>query len=313
MPKREFLVPPLVGLDQRLDVFLSEKINELTRSQIQKIVDKQKVKVNSVIRKSSYKLREGDRVELEYEIPKPEEIKAENIPLKLEYSDDHIVVVDKPSGMVVHPGAGRTHGTLVNALLYHFPELAEVGPKERPGIVHRLDKETSGLMVVAKTQKAQKDLQQQFRMREVNKHYLGLVWGKMPEKKGKITWSIGRHAKHGERMSIKTKKPRTAETQYSVQEEYPEFSLLEIKPVTGRTHQIRVHFSASGHPVVGDTRYGRRKVKICCPRFFLHSYRLSFIHPETRERLEFSIPLPEDLKNFLEKQKKRGTFSKVPS
>jgi len=305
VPKREFLVTPLVGLDQRLDVFLSGKINELTRSQVQRIIDEQKVKVNSVIRKSSYKLREGDRVELEYEIPKPEEIKPENIPLKLAYSDDHIVVIDKPSGMVVHPGAGRTHGTLVNALLYHFPELAEVGPKERPGIVHRLDKETSGLMVVVKTQKAQKELQRQFRMREVNKHYLGLVWGKMPEKKGEITWSIGRHAKHGERMSVKTKKPRTAETQYSVKEEYPEFSLLEIKPVTGRTHQIRVHFSASGHPVIGDTRYGRRKAKIRCPRLFLHSYWLSFIHPETRERLEFSTPLPEDLKNFLEKQKKR--------
>lgn len=305
MPKREFLVTPLVGLGQRLDVFLSEKIKELTRSQIQKIVDKQKVIVNNVVRKSSYKLREGDRVELEFEIPKPEEVRPENIPLELPYSDDHIVVIDKPSGMVVHPGAGRTHGTLVNALLYHFPELAEFGPEERPGIVHRLDKETSGLMVVARTQKAQKELQRQFKMREVNKHYLGLVWGKMPEKKGEITWSLGRHAKHGERMSVKTRKPRTALTQYSVQEEYPEFSLLEIKPVTGRTHQIRVHFSASGHPVVGDTRYGRRKIKIRCPRLFLHSYWLSFIHPETKEKLEFSSPLPEDLKNFLEKQKKR--------
>ncbi|UCC39215.1 MAG: RluA family pseudouridine synthase [Candidatus Aminicenantes bacterium] len=305
MPKREFLVSPLVGLDQRLDVFLSEKIRDLTRSQIQKIVDEQKVKVNGVVRKSSYRLREGDRVELEYEIPEPEGIKPENIPLRLVYSDDHIVVIDKPSGMVVHPGAGRKHGTLVNALLYHFPEVAEVGPKERPGIVHRLDKETSGLMVTAKTQKAQNDLQNQFRMREINKLYLGLVWGKMPEKKGEITWSIGRHAKHGERMSIKTKKPRTAETQYTVQEEYIEFSLLEIRPLTGRTHQIRVHFSASGHPVVGDTRYGRRKVKSRCPRLFLHSSWLSFIHPETRERLEFSSSLPEDLKNFLEKQEKR--------
>jgi 23S rRNA pseudouridine1911/1915/1917 synthase len=302
VPKKEFLVTPPAGADQRLDVFLSEKIKELTRSQIQKIVDKQKVKVNRVLRKSSYKLKEGDRVELEYEIPRFEGIKPENIPLRLAYSDDHIIVIDKPSGMVVHPGAGRTEGTLVNALLYHFPELAEVGPQERPGIVHRLDKETSGLMVVARTQKAQKDLQHQFRMRKVSKLYLGLVWGKMPEKRGEITWSIGRHRKHGERMSVKTKKPRTARTQYSVQEEYPEFSLLKIEPVTGRTHQIRVHFSASGHPVVGDTRYGRRKVKIRCPRLFLHSYWLSFIHPETGERVEFSSPLPEDLNNFLEKQ-----------
>jgi len=292
-------------LDLILDVFLSEKTRELTRSQIQKIVDGQKVKVNGVVRKSSYRLREGDRVELEFEILGPEGIKPENIPLRLVYSDDHIVVIDKPSGMIVHPGAGRKHGTLVNALLYHFPEVAEVSPKERPGIVHRLDKETSGLMVAAKTQKAQNDLQHQFRMREINKLYLGLIWGKMPEKKGEITWSIGRHAKHGERMSIKTKKPRRAETQYTVQEEYIEFSLLEIRPLTGRTHQIRVHFSASGHPIVGDTRYGRRKVKIRCPRLFLHSYWLSFMHPETKERLEFSSPLPEDLKNFLEKQEKR--------
>ena len=301
MPKREFLITPLSGSNQRLDVFLSEKINELTRSQLQKIIEEKRVKVNGIVRKSSYKLKAEERVEIEYELVEPRKIQPEDIPLNVHYSDDHIVVIDKPSGMVVHPGAGRRRHTLVNALLYHFPDLKQVGQEERPGIVHRLDKETSGLMVVARNLKTYTQLQQQFRKREVEKLYLGLIWGRMPEKKGKISWPIGRHVKHGERISVKTKKPRDAETHYSVRKEYKEFALLEIKPFTGRTHQVRVHMAASGHPLVGDTRYGRRKLKRRFPRLFLHSSCLSFVHPETKKRIEFSSPLPKDLKSFLDK------------
>jgi len=300
VPKREFLTTLFSGLNQRLDVFLSEKINELTRSQIQRFIEEKRVKVDGAARKSSYKLKSGEKVELEYELATPQEIQPENIPIDVVYSDDHLAIIDKPPGMVVHPGAGMRHRTLINTLLYRFPDLKKVGPEERPGIVHRLDKETSGLMVVARSQKAYDLLQQQFRKREVEKTYLGLVWGIMPEKKGKISWPIGRHVKHGERISVKTKKPREAETHYSVQKEYEELSLLEIKPLTGRTHQIRVHMAASGHPLAGDTRYGRRKSKLSFPRLFLHASCLSFIHPETQEKVEFSSPLPPGLKEFLD-------------
>ncbi len=203
--------------------------------------------------------------------------------------------------MVVHPGAGVRQGTLANALLHYYPELQDIGPEERPGLVHRLDKETSGVMVVARTLKAYHHLQHQFKIKEVNKRYFGLVWGKMSQNKGRITWSIGRHPKHGERISVKTRKPRSAETLYTVLQEFKEYTLLEIQPITGRTHQIRVHLAASGHPIVGDRRYGRRMIKGDCPHLFLHAHQLSFIHPEKNMRVEFTSPLPEDLKKFLKK------------
>ena len=301
MPKKEFLVTSLSGLNQRLDVFLSVKISELTRSQIQKIIGSKRVKVNGETKKSNYMLKEGEKVEIEYAFSEPEEIQPENIPLDVIHCDRHILVVNKTSGMVVHPGAGNRKHTLVNALLFHFPGIRDVGPEERCGIVHRLDKETSGLMVVARNMDAYTGLQEQFKKREVQKVYLGLVWGRMREKEGKFTWAIGRHVKHGERISVRTKKPRDAVTLFSVQREYEQFTLLEIKPITGRTHQIRVHLAAAGHSLVGDTRYGYRKTKIRVPRLFLHASYLSFTHPKTKETVEFSSLLPEDLKIFLGK------------
>jgi len=273
----------------------------LSRSQIKKLIEKKKVRVDGVLRKSSYKLQEKERVEIDYERPDYKENIPENIPLELIYTDEHIVVINKPSGLVVHPGAGYKEHTLVNALLYYFPEIKDIGPDDRPGIVHRLDKETSGVMVVAKTSEAYRRLQRQFKQREVQKLYLCLVWGKITAEEGRISWSIGRHPTHGERMSIKSRKPRKAETLYSVQKRFAKFTLLEVKPLTGRTHQIRVHLSASGHPLVGDTRYGRRKsTNFECPRLFLHAFKLLFNHPETQQRVEFSSPLPQDLKSFLE-------------
>lgn len=300
MPKKEFLITSSFGANQRLDVFLSERIKEVSRSLLQNAIKEEKVKVNDIFRKSSYRLKEGDWVEIEFEIPKAEKIEAEDIPLEIIYRDKHFIIIDKPPGMVVHPGAGSRRGTLVNALLHHFPEVKNIGPEERPGIVHRLDKETSGVMVIARTLKAYKELQRQFKRREVEKVYLGLVWGRMPENAGKIDWPIGRHLRHGERISVKTRKPRTAETHYLVQKEFKDFTLLEIKPVTGRTHQIRVHLAASGHSLVGDVRYGRRKSKERYTRLFLHALRISFIHPETKERVEFTSPLPEELKEILD-------------
>jgi 23S rRNA pseudouridine1911/1915/1917 synthase len=292
-------------MNERLDVFLSEKIKRLTRSQIQRIIEKKGVKVNGIFRKPSYRLKSGEKVEIEFEIEKPDRVEAEEIPINLIYCDEHLLIIDKASGMVVHPGAGNRMHTLVNALLYHFPELKEIGPGDRPGIVHRLDKETSGLMVVARTLDAYSQLQRQFKNREVEKHYLGLVWGRLPRKNGKICLPIGRHVKHGQRISVKTKKPREAETHFSVVDEYENFSLLEIRPITGRTHQIRVHLAASGHPLAGDSRYGRRRTKTSLQRLFLHASFLSFIHPGTEKKVEFFSLLPSDLRDFLDKLKQR--------
>ena len=233
MTKKEFLITSASGLNQRLDVFLSQKISILTRSQIQRIIKENKVRVSGIARKSNYRLKNGENVQIYFENAEPKKIFPEKILIDVRYEDDHLMIINKPSGLVVHPGAGIRQGTLVNALLFYFPEIKEVGPEERPGIVHRLDKETSGLMVVAKTLNAFNELQEQFRKREVDKSYLGLVWGKLSKKEGKIVWPLGRHRKYGERISVKTSKPRKAETQYSVLQVFQEFTLLEIKPITG--------------------------------------------------------------------------------
>lgn len=300
MPKKEFLVTHSSGADQRLDLFLSNRIKTLSRSQTQKLIEEGGVRVNGQKQKSSHKLKVGEKVEIEYESVRTEKVQPENIPISVLYKDQHLIVIDKPSGMVVHPGAGVRSGTLVNALLHYFPDLSDVGPEERPGIVHRLDKDTSGVMVVARSLKAHQSLQHQFKKREVEKLYIGLVWGRMPQKEGRITWSVGRHPRHGERISVKTKKPHPAETRYTVLREHEEFTLLEIKPITGRTHQIRVHLAAAGHPLVGDSRYGRRKGKFKYPRLFLHARHLRFAHPETGEKVEFLSPLPSDLDIYLD-------------
>lgn len=283
----------------RLDVFLSQNISELTRSRLQKMIEREQVKVSGIKRKSSFLLNEGDTVEIIFDLPEEEGLLPENIPLSILYQDEHLVVLEKPSGMVVHPGAGRRQGTLVNALLHHFPDLIAIGPGDRPGIVHRLDKETSGLMVVARSNKAYTELQSQFKRRTVEKTYLGLVWGNILKNDGAISWPLGRHVKHGERISVRTKKPRSAETLFHVLQRYQKYTLLEIRPVTGRTHQIRVHFAASGHPIVGDTRYGKKKDTSHQPRLFLHAHKLGFFHPESCEKKQFLSPLPKDLEDFL--------------
>ena len=298
---RDFVVTPDHGENQRLDLFLSEKLDGWSRAQVQRLISEGRALVDGVRRRSSYKLKANDRIEVDDTLPTAGVLVPESIPLSVIHEDEYMIAVDKFSGMVVHPGAGRQTSTLANALLFHYPEIEGLGPKEKPGIVHRLDKETSGVILVARTKMAYQELQRQFKAREVEKVYIGLVWGKMPQEEGKITWAIGRHTRHGERMSVKTNKPRIAETRYTVTKPLGKFTLLEIRPITGRTHQIRVHLAASGHPIVGDSRYGRKKGTSGCPRLFLHAHHLTVTHPFSGERVSFHSPLPSDLTKFLEK------------
>lgn len=300
VPKKVFVVPAQEVGKPRLDVFLAERLGTLSRSQVQSLIEDQKVLVDGRPSKPSHRLGAGESVTLEFVVERPKPLQPEDIPLKICHADKHIIILEKPSGMVVHPGTGVPEHTLVNALLFHYPEVINIGAEQRPGLVHRLDKETSGVMVVARSRQAYWELQRQFKAREVEKLYLGLVWGRMPERAGTIDWAIGRHVRHRERMSTKTHKPRSAETLYKVEKEFQDFSLLKIRPVTGRTHQIRVHLMAAGHPVVGDTRYGKRKAKIRCPRLFLHATQLRFVHPKTQEKVSFHSPLPPDLQNYLD-------------
>ncbi|MCP2605192.1 RluA family pseudouridine synthase [Candidatus Aminicenantes bacterium AH-873-B07] len=286
----------------RLDIFLSKK-TDLSRSQIKKLIEKEKVRVNGQSRRPSYIIKINDLIEVEIPPPEENEIIPQPIPLKIIYQDNDILIINKPSGIIVHPGAGIKKETLVNALLFHFPKIKNVGSEKRPGIVHRLDKDTSGLMVIAKTNNAYFKLQSQFKERTVEKKYLALVKGRMPSKEGKIEIPIGRHIRERKRISVRTTQPKEAITYYRVIEELKDFSYLEIKPITGRTHQIRVHFSSSGHPLVGDKKYGGCNLKIKCPRLFLHASYLSFIHPTLNKKMEFSLPLPLDLINYLKKIK----------
>lgn len=294
--EKRFVVPEDEA-GQRLDVYLTRRIGFLSRSQVKKLIDLGDVRVNGEIIKAGYRLKGREIIEVKIELPSNEtKIEPEDIPLNIIYADEDIIVINKPSGLIVHPGAGRRRGTLVNALLYHFPEIATVGAAERPGIVHRLDAETSGVMVVARSAVAYKSLQQQFKNREVDKTYIGLVWGKFSQKGGKIEWPIGRHPHDRQRFSVRTKHPKEAVTVFSVLHEGPDFSVLEIKPITGRTHQIRVHLAAAGHPIIGDRRYGRKDKR--GGRLFLHAYRLAFVHPTKKMWMEFVAPIPEDFRLF---------------
>lgn len=304
MPEKEFRVTSLPKSSLRLDVYLARRIQSLSRAQIQSLIDRGKVAVNGEVKKSSWKLKKGDKIWVQYAIPQPQKLIPQDLPLHLLYDDESLAVVDKPSGIIVHPGAGNKKNTLVNALLFRFPQIKGIGSENRPGIVHRLDKETSGVLVVAKNLYSYTDLKGQFKFREVTKTYITLVWGRMPQKEGEISHPIGRHVKDRKRMSVQTKKPRVAITFYSVLEEFSGFTLVKVKPLTGRTHQIRVHLSVSGHPVVGDKRYGPKKTKIKPPRLFLHAQELTIRHPATNEKMTFVSPIPSDLKNFLDQLSK---------
>lgn len=292
----------------RLDVFLARQDIALSRSQAQRLIDEKRVRVNDAIEKPSFKLRAGDTVILAQEAPKDYPVMPEDIPLTIVYEDSSIVVVDKPAGMVVHPAAGHYQGTLVNALLHHCMDLSGIGGFLRPGIVHRLDKDTSGLIVVAKSDSAHQDLAKQFKEHRVGKIYKTFVFGDVDGDKGTIDSPVGRHPVDRKKMSTKSRRGKEALTRWNVVERYGTLTLLDVEIETGRTHQIRVHLHAAGHPLLGDNVYGhsaKRLQRIQDPllrsklrgvkRQALHAGRLEFYHPATREHLEFVSPLPDDM------------------
>lgn len=293
----------------RLDAYLAAHIVGWSRARLQRLIEDGDALVSGRTSKSSYKLRAGDLVEVELVPPPSARFTPENIPLEIVYEDTEVVVVNKPAGLVVHPAAGISSGTLANALAYHFQQLSERSGAARPGIVHRLDRDTSGLMVVAKTESAHENLQDQFRARTVFKSYVALVHGRVKEEKGEIREPLARDPRNRTRMAV-VRGGRPALSIYRVRQRFDRFTLLDVEIKTGRTHQIRVHLAWLKHPVVGDETYGggrdntisdtrlRAKLK-ALNRQFLHAARLGFHHPRTNEWLSFAAPLPPPLAEFL--------------
>ncbi len=291
----------------RLDKVISDSLSDVSRGKVQAAILAGKVKLNGeVCLKASTKSETGDKVELLLEIEREDTLLAEDIPLNTIYVDENVIVINKPAGMVVHPGAGNQRGTLVNALLYHWPDIREVGEAGRPGIVHRLDKDTSGVLIVARNNDAYKWLVKQFKTRKVIKKYLALVDGHPPTPSGRIEANIGRDDVHRQRMTVKYGKSRAAVSEYQTVQSYARHALLEVQPFTGRTHQIRVHLAFINTPITGDKVYGRRKLSVPVERFFLHANKLGIILPGDKEPTEFVAPLPEDLKEIIKIVEKLG-------
>ena len=292
-----------VVIGQRIDKFLVEN-TEYTRSKIQKMIDNECILVNGKSIKSSYTLKENDKIELK-DFEENTDVLPENIPLDIYYEDEDLIVVNKPSGMVVHPAPGNYTGTLVNALMYHTNNLSTVNTSIRPGIVHRIDADTSGLLLVAKNDKAHTILAEAIQKKEVVREYIALVEGVIKEDSATIDAPIGRDVNNRKKMCVTGDNSKEAVTHIRVLERYYDATLIRCKLETGRTHQIRVHLSYIGHPVVNDPVYGRRK--LINPKFgqMLHAEKLGFVHPTTKEYMEFTSPAPEEFNKILNMYKEK--------
>ncbi|GAB6181102.1 RluA family pseudouridine synthase [Desulfotomaculum defluvii] len=287
----------------RLDVFLTDQCEDLSRSHVQKLIEDGNVRVNEKLCKANHKLKVGEIVEIQ--IPPATELKieAENIPLDIYYEDRDVVVVNKPRGMVVHPAEGNTSGTLVNALLYHCEDLSGINGVMRPGIVHRLDKDTSGLIMVAKNDNSHQSLAQQLKDRTVTRRYQALVHHNIKKDVGMINAPIGRDPRDRQRMAVIERNSKPAITHFTVLERFGDYTLIECRLETGRTHQIRVHMSYIGFPLVGDPKYGPAKAHFNLNGQLLHAKILGFKHPTTGQYLEFQSPLPEVFQEVLQRLK----------
>ncbi len=296
----------------RLDQFLAQKAG-WSRARLQKLLKSDRVLVNGRPRPASYRVRTDDGVAVLVPPPVPTHLAPEALPLTILFEDQDLLVVNKPPGLVVHPGAGHSQGTLLNALVHHCPDLADIGEVSRPGLVHRLDKDTSGLLVVAKTALAHAALVAQFQVHTITKIYQALVWGRLPEVAGRIEKEVGRHPTARQKMSVHARRGKPAVTFWQVIKEFPgPLTLVQLSPQTGRTHQLRVHLASEGHPVLGDATYGGGvsrlaghpgllRLKPLVHRQLLHAWRLGITHPRTGEPLTWEAPLPEDFQAVLDK------------
>lgn len=308
--QRSVLTVPDSTRPVRIDSYLTEHGIAPSRSQSQRLIEAELVTVDGKPVRTSYKVKGGDTIIATIPTPSAIEICAEDIPLPIVYEDDHLAIVNKPAGMVTHPAPGNWTGTLVNALLHHLKGLSGIGGRERPGIVHRLDKDTSGLMVVAKSDLGHKGLSAQFKAHNMDRRYRALVAGVPKPAHGTVSLAIGRDRNDRKRFSRHTDTPRDAVTHYRTMQTFgQQAALLELKLETGRTHQIRVHLTHIGHPVLGDPTYGGKQAHpsgLAIPRQMLHAARLAFIHPETAEEVTFDAPPPDDFLKVLAALEKKS-------
>lgn len=309
MLKTIYLEVPASEAGTRLDLFVSRHLTETSRNVVRKWIDSERVTVDGIPRKASFQVSPDQKITVDPLPPEPSGLIPEDFPLEILYEDDDLLIVNKSAGLVVHPGAGNWSGTLANALAYHFSSLPN-SETLRPGIIHRLDKGTSGVLVVAKNEVSHESISKQFQRRETEKEYLALVYGPIREDSGEIDVAIGRDMKHRTKISTRTNNPKEAITCFNVIRRYDQLSYCRIFPKTGRTHQIRVHFLHIGHPVVGDDLYAPNRYKGILEgkieskirkmdRLFLHATRLAFLHPTRKEKVEFSASLPSELEDIL--------------